>query len=418
VSGSIHPEKWLWLTMAVPDPPNNGQFLYSKGLVDAAASAGIDLDIIALARGDGHDEPERRDRQRWWVAHDRQRSRWESAASDLPHVANRANTPAMRRLLAQALEADDEWDAIAFDSLAAGWGVRQVLAHGAARPAAPRLIYVAHNHETSLAQRVVEIHPHPLKRQVNRVDAVKVRWLERLLASHADVITANSPEDCALFRAEYPHARVDCLPPVFLGTPVAARRIGPHVPRRAVILGSYDWLPKRVNLIEFLHVADPLFAAAGVELQVVGAAEQGFLDALRQTTRATTFTGPVADTGPYLADARIGIAAERVGGGFKLKTLDYVFHRVPLAALAGTIPGMPVRDGHSALICPDAALLARRIIGVIDDLDTLNRMQTLAYKACAGVFVLANAARILRRAAAAGDRASPRPPILAATAVT
>ncbi|MBV8537073.1 MAG: glycosyltransferase family 4 protein [Alphaproteobacteria bacterium] len=397
------PEKWLWLTMAVPDPANNGQFLYSKGLVEAAASAGLDLDIIALERADGRNEPAHLDGQHWWIAHDRQRSRWESAASTLPHIANRANTPAMRRLLAERLQSHDDWDAIAFDSLAAAWGARQVLAYLAKLPTRPRLIYIAHNHETSLARRIVEIHPHPLKRQVNRVDAVKVQRLERLVSRHADLITANSPEDCALFAAEYPGKRVECLHPVFLGTPVAMRRIDRRVPRRAVIVGSYDWLPKRVNLIEFLRVADPLFAAAGVELLVVGGADRAFLDGLSRTTRATRFTGPVADARPFLADARIGIAAERVGGGFKMKTLDYVFHRVPLAALAGTIPGLPVRDGRSALICPDASLLARRIVGVIDDFDTLNRMQTLAYKASSGVFALANAARLLRRAAAGPD---------------
>jgi glycosyltransferase involved in cell wall biosynthesis len=183
-----------------------------------------------------------------------------------------------------------------------------------------------------------------------------------------------------------------------------------------VIIGSYDWLPKRVNLIEFLRVADPLFAAAGVELLVVGGADPRFLESLSRTTRATRFTGPVADARAHLADARIGIAAERVGGGFKMKTLDYVFHRVPLAALAGTIPGLPVRDGKSALICPDASLLARRIIGVIDDFDTLNRMQRLAYKASAGVFAVANAARVLRRAAAGPDPADQEVPILAPAA--
>ncbi len=402
--------------MAVPDPANNGQFLYSKGLVEAAAAAAIDLDIIAHERAEGCHEPTQPAGSHWWIAHDRQRTRWESAASVMPHLANRANTPAMRRLLAERLRCRGHWDAIVFDSLAGAWGLRQVLAHVATSPRRPRLIYVAHNHETSLARRIVEIHPHPLKRQVNRVDAVKVRRLEWLVSRHADLITANSPEDCALFSADFPGKPVECLHPVFLGTPLAARHIDRHVPRRAVIIGSYDWLPKRVNLIEFLRVADPLFAAAGVELLVVGGADPRFLESLSRTTRATRFTGPVADARAHLADARIGIAAERVGGGFKMKTLDYVFHRVPLAALAGTIPGLPVRDGKSALICPDASLLARRIIGVIDDFDTLNRMQRLAYKASAGVFAVANAARVLRRAAAGPDPADQEVPILAPAA--
>lgn len=400
----FRPGKWLWVTMAVPDPPNNGQFLYSKGLIEAAALAGIDLDIIALDRADASGDPTSSERQRWWIGDDRPRSPWESALSSLPHIANRTNTPVMRRLLAARLMsgAEAEWDAIVFDSLAAAWGVRRILAYMGGRPERPRLIYIAHNHETSLAQRVTEIHPDPMKRQVNRLDALKVERLERLVSRRADLIMANSPEDCELFRSEYPGQRVEYLQPVFLGTPVTARRIDARVPRRAVIVGSYDWLPKRVNLVEFLRVADPLFSAAGVELQIVGAADRAFLDGLRGSMHATTFTGPIEGAGPYLAEARVGIAAERVGGGFKMKTLDYVFHRVPLAAMAGTIPGLPVRDGQSAIVCPDAALLARRVIAAIDDFETLNRLQARAYRACADIFDRMSVARILRQAGAAG----------------
>src|SRR5690348_13989133 len=92
--------RWLWLTMAVPDPPTNGQFLYSKGLIEAADLAGIALDVVAF------DRPEARARDfacagpgRWWVASGAERSRWASAFSALPHLANRTNTKDMRRLL-------------------------------------------------------------------------------------------------------------------------------------------------------------------------------------------------------------------------------------------------------------------------------------------------------------------------------
>jgi hypothetical protein len=401
--GSGEARRWLWITLAVPDPPTNGQFLYSKGLIEAARFARIHLDVIAVRRADGP-APDARaamDDVRWWIARDPQRSRWISAVSPLPHIASRANTRTMRLLLRDRLHRDGtEWEAIVFDSLAAGWALRPILGALRSHHYRPRLIYVAHNHETSLARRLAAIHPHALKRQISRIDAVKVALLERALARRVDVITADSPDDCVLFRAACPHTRVEWLPPVFLGSPVRARWIGPQVPRRAVMLGTFDWLPKRFNLIEFLRAADPLFAAAGIELQVVGAADRSFLDQLRPTVRATTFTGPVKDPGPYLASARIGVVAERVGGGFKLKTLDYVFSRVPMAALTGTIPGMPVIDGESAIIAPDAPTLARRIVAVIDDFDMLNRLQSAAHRACVGLFDVPAASRVLSAAEA------------------
>jgi glycosyltransferase involved in cell wall biosynthesis len=377
-------QRWLWLTFAYPEPPTNGQFLYSKGLIQAAAAAGVGLDVVALGRPDSVTPPSH-DNLRWSIAGHRPRSRWASLMSPLPHMANMANTHALRRLLAERLSAAT-WDAIVFDSLGTGWALRQVSAALDTASRRPPLVYLAHNHETSLARRIAAVHPHPLKRQINRADALKIAILERALARAADVILTNSPDDCALFRRDYPDKPVEVIHPVFVGERVAARQIGPDVPRRAVMVGSFEWLPKRVNLAEFVEAADPLFAAAGVELQIVGAGEPHFLDALRRASRATTFTGPINDPAPYLAAARVGIIAERIGGGFKLKSLDYVFNRVPIAALAGTMPGLPLREGESAIICADAGTLARRIIDIIDDFETLNRLQANAHETCRDVF--------------------------------
>jgi glycosyltransferase involved in cell wall biosynthesis len=309
-------------------------------------------------------------------------------------MANTANTRTIRARMAERLSAGP-WDAIVFDSLATGWALEPVSEALAAAPRRPAIVYIAHNHETTLARRVAAIHPHPLKRQINRADALKVARLERHLAAAADLIMANSPEDCELFRQDYPDKPVEWVRPAFVGDRVAVRRIGPDVPRRAVMVGSFDWLPKRVNLVEFVSVADPLFAAAGVELQIVGAGSPSLLESLRRQTRATTFTGPIDNPAPYLAQARVGIVAERVGGGFKLKSLDYVFNRVPVAALAGTMPGVPLRDGESALICPDVETLAGEIIAAIDDFDRLNRLQERAYTICRDIFDVAVCARVL-----------------------
>ena len=126
---------------------------------------------------------------------------------------------------------------------------------------------------------------------------------------------------------------------------VADRRITDSIPRRAVIVGSFDWIAKRANLEEFVAVADPTFAEAGAELVVIGRGPDQWLDEMRQRTRATTFTGFVDSVTPYLDGARLGIVSERSGGGFKHKVLFYVFNRVPVAVLAGSIRGRAPRTG-------------------------------------------------------------------------
>ena len=42
------------------------------------------------------------------------------------------------------------------------------------------------------------------------------------------------------------------------------------VPRRAILVGSLDWPPKRLAVESFLEVSAILLADAGVQLQLVG----------------------------------------------------------------------------------------------------------------------------------------------------
>ena len=72
------------------------------------------------------------------------------------------------------------------------------------------------------------------------------------------------------------------LTPGYCGRRSTSGASRPALPRRAVIVGSFDWIAKRMNLAEFVDVADPLFADAGAELQAVGSADEAFLEQLRQ----------------------------------------------------------------------------------------------------------------------------------------
>jgi glycosyltransferase involved in cell wall biosynthesis len=172
------------------------------------------------------------------------------------------------------------------------------------------------------------------------------------------------------------------LTPGYRGRRLPERRLSPDLPRRAVIVGSFDWIAKRMNLQEFVAVADPLFARARAELMAVGSGDERFLNRLRHRTRATTFTGTVPDVTRYMDQARIAIVPERNGGGFKLKVLEYVFNRIPVFALRGSFAGVPLVHGDSVMLYPDHEALAKGVLATIDDLDRLNRLQERAFAAC------------------------------------
>jgi polysaccharide biosynthesis protein PslH len=336
VSGS--PVRCLWLTLADPEPRHNGQYVYSGGLIDSVAATGSEVEVLGLRRPDSPRGDGRRDEHIvWWLPDDPLnpiQSRFGSLASWLPHTAYRCRTAAMCRVLDDLL-ARGGWDGIIFDGISVGWALPRVLEHYAGRTDRPQLIYVSHNHEESVRTQIAESQKVFFKRQAVRLDALKVSRLERALVDSVDFVTAITPEDLSLYRRRRCDKPMDVLTPGYRGRRLSERRISSDLPRRAVIVGSFDWIAKRMNLEEFVDVADPMFAECGAQLQAVGSAEESFLARLRHKAVATQFTGTVPDVTRYMDDARIAIVPERNGGGFKLKVLEYVFNRIPVFALSG-----------------------------------------------------------------------------------
>ncbi len=331
----------------------------------------------------------------WWLPGDpvdSAYSRWASLASALPHIAYRGRTNEMRRML-DTLLSRDSWDGIVFDGISAGWALDQVLAFYEGRRRRPKLVYISHNHEESLRRQVAANQRPFLKRQAVRFDAVKVARLERDLVDAVDFVSAITPEDLSLYRQRRRDKPMGVITPGYRGRRLIERRISAVLPRRAVIVGSYDWIAKRMNLEEFVDVADPLFEAQKAELQAVGSADDTFLSHLRRKVRATCFTGTVADVNGYMDEARIAIVPERSGGGFKLKVLEYVFNRIPVFALSGSFAGMPLIHADSVMLFPDHEALARGVLQAIDEVDFLNHLQERAYASCSGRFDWASRGR-------------------------
>ncbi|WP_341913529.1 glycosyltransferase [Ferrovibrio terrae] len=374
----------LWLTLADPEPRHNGQYLYSGGLIDAMGQGGAAMHVLGLTRPGSlprvNGEPDGSG-TRWWLSEHHPRSNLQSLLSSLPHIADRSWTPGLRQSLDAQLELAP-WDTIVFDGISAGWALDQVLRRFPSRRKRPKLVYVSHNHEASLRGEVARSHENFIKRQVLKYDAMKAAWLENRLVDAADLVTAITPDDARQYQQRRPGRRIEVLTPGYAGSHENGRRITSATPRRAVIVGSFDWIAKRMNLEQFVAVADPLFAAHGAELQVIGSAEESFLSRMRRNALATQFTGPVDGVLDFMREARIALVAERHGGGFKLKVLDYIFNRMPILALSGSVAGVPLRHDDSILLYEDYEALARGVLQVIDDCDRLNSLQDRAYAAC------------------------------------
>lgn len=391
----------LWITRNDPTTADAGDLIYTSRLAQALVEAGGE--VTMLCRGAGTPLARTPDRAGVDVlgVDAPLRSALSAFASRLPSVAHRFSHPAMRAALRAQLRRG--WDAVIFDSIGAGWALPDVLSHRDGARRGPQLVYVSHNHEASARSEVARNSAGP-KALPLRLDAAKVAPLERRLVSAADLVTTNTAEDEKRYRLEHPDASYLVLSPGYQDRVVDRRTIDRATPRRAVMVGALDWVAKRINLAEFLAVADPMFAAAGAELVVVGRGPEEWITRMRAQTTATRFTGRVDSVVPYLDEARVGVVSERSGGGFKHKVLYYVFNRVPVAALDGSVAGMPLEPGESILLAPSVEELAARVIAALDDVDALQRQQLAAFDRCVGRFDWSTRGQDLFEALKAGTR--------------
>src|ERR1051325_1145326 len=225
----------LWLTLADPDPPLNGQSVYSGGLIRSCARSGAEMDVLGLCPPGGQPRPDEQvDGIRWHIPEGEELPRWSSLATKFPHMANRCRTPRMRALLGELLERS-KWDAIVFDSLSAAWALPDIRKRYATNGAAPKIVYISHNHETSLRRSLAANRQGMLVRQAQRLDALKVTRLEHALVETSDFVTAITEDDRARYASQWPDKNIDVLSPGYSGRSLEERNITGDIPRRAVI---------------------------------------------------------------------------------------------------------------------------------------------------------------------------------------
>ena len=386
----------LWLTRLLPYPPSfGGDFIYSSHLIESIARAGVEVTVLCTDNGG---RPPAVAGVGWRVAPASGRRAAFSLGSPLPAIAYRSSTKALEGRLRDTLS-DQVWDAVVFDNVATGWALDLITqAVGSQRPA---FVYVSHNHEESVRRQLASKYKgSPVQRWGLSFDALKARLLERRLVDAADLVTVNTREDESLFRERAPEKSFLVVTPGYDGAVNPKRRFTTDLPRRAVLVGSFGWIGKQQNLLAFLRAAAPRFRAAGAEIEVLGSMPSSFARELRDKFPRVRSTQPAGGLAPYLRRARIGVVPEEIGGGFRHKVLEFVFNRVPVAAVSGCVAGTPLLPGESILEYADLPSLAEGVLQVMDDFDLLARMESAAFDACSDRFDWSDRGEILAHALA------------------
>jgi glycosyltransferase involved in cell wall biosynthesis len=387
----------LWIGRYMPYPLDAGAKVYSARVAESLAATG------AFVRFLGHGQASEGAHAGidWVAVPGARKGQFAGLFSRLPIAAAIDATPQYTALLDAQLQ--EQWDVLVLDGYGTGWALERCRRYAAQRRCV--IVHVSHNHEEILWRDMARHADEALPKRIALwLNYRKVRALERRVVDAVDLVTAITAEDAdALNRSG--KARTLILTPGYAGAVAAERRIKAETPRRVILVGSFRWAVKQENLTRFLELADVRLAENGIGLDIVGDVPEGLLASLQPRCRATTFHGFVEDTAPLLAQARIAVVPELIGGGFKLKLLDYLFARVPIATLAGAAAGLPPLLRDQLLQADDLDMLVKDIVSNIDAIDMLNEMQERAFRHAESLFRWEDRGRQLRQAIAQIDRA-------------
>jgi polysaccharide biosynthesis protein PslH len=251
----------------------------------------------------------------------------------------------------------------------------------------PVLVHVAHNFETALNEQIARNFSGDFVRKwLLEANAKKTRLAEQHLADSCHLLVTLTEEDRAALSELNPLLGCVVLPPGYAGVKQPTRTLSQRTPRRAILVGSFRWIAKQINLERLLEAANVVFTQHNIELHIVGFVPELTLSHLQSRFPWVVFRGFVDDLSEECRNARIALIPEEVGGGFKLKTLDYIFSRVPVAAVKAALNGIPDGLQSHFIVENDIAALLATVVTVIDDIDHLDRMQKRAFELAENLF--------------------------------
>lgn len=144
-----------------------------------------------------------------------------------------------------------------------------------------------------------------------------------------------------------------------------------------VFTGTLDYLPNVDGIVWFAHEVWPRIRdrRPDAKLTIVGRRPVGDVRQLAEgPTGGITIHADVPDVAPYLARARMAVAPVRIGSGSRLKALEAMAARRPLAATTVALEGIEHEPGRHALVGDSPAQLAAAVTRLLEDDATAMRV--------------------------------------------
>ena len=243
------------------------------------------------------------------------------------------------------------------------------------------IILREHNFESIIYERFAATEKNPLKRFVASVHGKRLRIQETQFLKEFDGVAAISEEDLKLMVEVAPDSLYRVIP-----AGVATEYFKPtdvSVQEDSILwVGSFDWDPNFDAMRHFLESIFPLILERrpNTILTVVGSGERRVLPLAARFGNSVQILGRVPDVRDYLALAAVLVVPLRIGGGMRVKLLEFFAAGKAVVSSSIGAEGNEGNDGEHLLICDTDASFAEAVLELLEDRSARQSLGSAAHE--------------------------------------
>lgn len=373
----------LYLTKVLPyNSANSGDAVYSRGIIEALSQE-CNLTVICNNNASLKHDVNRINID-WNIASTQKQGKLGSLITIQPLISWKNDTSTFNKLLDSFLL--KKWDAIVLDNIGLSFALSKAIQHRLNNPDT-KLIYISHEYEYRTRESKYNSYSlNVLQKLASAIDLYKVKLWEESLIKKCDIVTVINESDLSPFRSIDNTKKYLPVVPGYDGPVEQSRTINSATPKRILVLGGRKSEQKRQILLDWMQKAYYPLSSKGIEIVIAGDMDDDLRVQLKNDYPNAQILGFVDNLRDLILSSRMGIIADTVGGGFKLRLLSQVFGRLPIIGLTKSIDGLSTRNGEGYLSADNLDELVSLVCDVIDNDSLLNALHESAFNDCSAIY--------------------------------
>ncbi len=229
-----------------------------------------------------------------------------------------------------------------------------------------------HNFECLIYERYAAVEPNPFKKLVAKIHGARLRREETQMLQGA-AIAAITEEDALAMRSVAPGADIRVIPAGVDGLYFRPSEIALQEPGSVLWIGSMDWDPNFDAISHFLENIFPKIRKAipSAIFTLIGGGQARLAKLLEKTEQAhpgsTRALGIVPDIRDYLARSSVLVVPLRIGGGMRLKLLEFFAAGKATVSTRIGAEGNLAKDGRELLLRDSDDEFASGVVQLLQD---------------------------------------------------